>query len=447
MSMIFRDASATLKAIHTPPRKPHSSTKPSRLPLSQDRSVRFGHIGYGDRIAEPYDTKASKVLETGESPVASKPAWTKSLTSRTDCQSQTRSGLNADSGIDDPASNCLPKLPSHDSATALSQAADSLEEMSRGDDGREPISSGFATPSASCSQPARTPDEIIYPEFGQWQLPPSPSGEDSLVLSSPTAEETQSAKITSWLHSLPKSSGGIDPITRQQGSSMEGVPLNVLTPLQKASRIRPRTPQRQSPTLKPEEGRQSRSGASSNKENVSPSKLTPSPARSRIPQTTTPSRFRSSNIPASAETTATLHFTHPQTPQGHLSLPPKRKKFRVGGEVKPDPPRSGSKDFTIHDDQLANALAQLSPDVELRRKGRRPKRDRCVSYWDEDILPSGSPCLPAKTEASSVPMRKGKEVLSESQHTAELTKEKPFAAEAENAGFDFQVGVSNESCG
>ena len=28
----------------------------------------------------------------------------------------------------------------------------------------------------------------------------------------------------------------------------------------------------------------------------------------------------------------------------------------------------------------------LSPEVEKHRKGKGPKRERCASYWDEDIL-------------------------------------------------------------
>lgn len=45
-------------------------------------------------------------------------------------------------------------------------------------------------------------------------------------------------------------------------------------------------------------------------------------------------------------------------------------------------------DFTIHD-ELADALAELSPQVERHRKGRGPKRARCKDYFDDDVLEKG----------------------------------------------------------
>ena len=443
MTMMFRDASASLQAIQTPPRRALSTAKASRLPTSQDRSVRFGHsghVGHNDRTLEPHKATPSKVPDIQTSPADFKLARTRSSTSCTDCQPQTLSRVNVDRGIDDSAANCLPTLPDHESAKTPSHATSPLKKTCLEDHGKEPISSGFATPSGAYNKAAKTPEEIIYPDFGHWRLPPSSSVEGSLVLSSPIAEETQSAKIASWLHSLPKPSEADDPIPiPKQGPPTDSVHVTVFTPSQKAFRNRSKTPQSHSAASKLAESQQTHSRASSNKENVSPSKLTPPPVRSRIPQAITPSKFCSPKLQASAEIPTTLPVTHLLTPHGHLSLPPKRKKFRLGGEVKHDPPKSASKDFTIHDDQVEDALAQLSPDVELRRKGRRPKKDRCVSYWDEDILPSGSSYLPGKTEASSVPMRKGKVILGESQQTAHLTKEKPFAVEAENAEFDFHV--------
>ena len=87
-----------------------------------------------------------------------------------------------------------------------------------------------------------------------------------------------------------------------------------------------------------------------------------------------------------------LHSAHSLTSQGHPSLPPKRKKARIDDIA---PSRAGTdmptarRDFTILEDQLSEALAQLSPDVERHRKGRGPKRERCMSYWDNDILQPG----------------------------------------------------------
>lgn len=42
-------------------------------------------------------------------------------------------------------------------------------------------------------------------------------------------------------------------------------------------------------------------------------------------------------------------------------------------------------------------------------------------------------------DENAAPTRKGRKVLGESKETAELTKEKPFVKEIEDAAFDFQV--------
>ena len=34
-------------------------------------------------------------------------------------------------------------------------------------------------------------------------------------------------------------------------------------------------------------------------------------------------------------------------------------------------------------------MVQLSPDVQCYRKGRGPRRDRCGSYWDRDVIKMG----------------------------------------------------------
>ena len=78
-------------------------------------------------------------------------------------------------------------------------------------------------------------------------------------------------------------------------------------------------------------------------------------------------------------------------------------------------------DFTIHEDELSGALAELSPQVERYRKGRGPKRERRQSYLDEDVLDM-----------------KNKVPLGESAQSAQLTKSQPFLGEAAHAAFNFQ---------
>ena len=175
---------------------------------------------------------------------------------------------------------------------------------------------------------------------------------------------------------------------------------------------------------------------SSNKENISPAKsLSPiCPPRTYI-SVTTPSRFRNLDFQSRPdfETQTPTRFLHPTTPQGHLSLPPRRyraislrsPKVSKGGQTHHDhissekashpidaftvyedadckqsigtEPTSVPRNSTIQDEtQLTTALARLSPSVELQRKGRRGgarknAQKRCTSYWDDDILEPGSP--------------------------------------------------------
>lgn len=95
-------------------------------------------------------------------------------------------------------------------------------------------------------------------------------------------------------------------------------------------------------------------------------------------------------------TPSVLRFLHPLTPSGYLSAPPKRAKRNVIQDLNTPSKsmRTSRRDFTIHEDDLAAALAKLSPSVEQHRKGRGPKRERCASYWDTDVLEPGNPAYP-----------------------------------------------------
>ena len=42
--------------------------------------------------------------------------------------------------------------------------------------------------------------------------------------------------------------------------------------------------------------------------------------------------------------------------------------------------------FTIRKDNLIDAFTKLSPPVECHRKGRGPRRERCRSYFDENVV-------------------------------------------------------------
>ena len=462
--MIFRDASAALQTMHATPGRPYWNTKSPHLPRSQARNTKFGDNSCNDRSMTS-GLKLTSQTNEHQQPLSETKTERHELHSvsfsQDDQQSSgafTMSEANIVRSDSRPYPSCrLPSLPTHSSLGPLDQAAKAPEESPLEDEEKEPISSGFASPSALYCQPPNTPEEVQYPDLEHWHLFQSSSGEKayprlgSEKLKSNEAantdssaprhhtEDMQSARIETWLSGVEKSpqnpmysntQAQRPQLGRFNAKNDTTAQLTFPTKceLQNGPFNAPQPPNRKIP-----------SRTSSNKENVSPMKSSPSPVYSGILRLiTTPSRFQNSNIQTATESVAALHFAHLPKPQGHLSLPPRRKKSRVSSEMKADRSRS-RKDFTIHDDQLDDALAQLSPDVELRRKGRRPKRERCMSYWDEDILPLSSPCSLTETGSRSVSVKKGKRVLGESLQTAELTKQKSFTAEAESAAFDFHV--------
>ena len=78
-----------------------------------------------------------------------------------------------------------------------------------------------------------------------------------------------------------------------------------------------------------------------------------------------------------------------------LSAPPKRKKPKAvrsntEATVEVNKKKNQSK-FDICEDDVADSLMELSPHVECHRKGKGPKKERCPSYMDQDVLPGCSP--------------------------------------------------------
>ena len=43
-------------------------------------------------------------------------------------------------------------------------------------------------------------------------------------------------------------------------------------------------------------------------------------------------------------------------------------------------------DFSEAENECFKRITRLSPKVEVFRKGRGPRKERCEGYWDEDIL-------------------------------------------------------------
>lgn len=426
MSMIFRDAATTLQGSRLPACQPSPNIKRSRLPLSQARNFTFGSTCQDDTMAssalgsprrigpclgESCDLEwdSSEVSRYRPSGVGPHFPMSTSLSKadRTTLGTPTNRYLGAttrdgDMGLDDTLRVSSASLPSQ------------IEEG-----GKEPTSSGFATSIALTPKLGENPEEGKYPILKNWRSLRSSSnasnfgsGSDDLhsthgvplILPFPHSdvEEAPRSHIDTWLDGVeaitielsrsPKQFNGTEDLLIHDAPFSRSIPPNNSTSIQ--------------PQVSPsklDQDWQYPSGSSSNKENIDPSKVSSSPRHplAQYLRTKTPSRFIQNNTQSTLQHTKTSQFAHLLTPEGRVSLPPKREKARVEGTPTSRPETEvpiARMDFTIHEDQLAEALAQLSPDVERHRRGRGPKRERCMSYWDEDILQPRSSCLPMKVD-------------------------------------------------
>ncbi|KAI9825986.1 MAG: hypothetical protein M1819_007487 [Sarea resinae] len=111
-----------------------------------------------------------------------------------------------------------------------------------------------------------------------------------------------------------------------------------------------------------------------------------------------------------------FRFCHPNNPEGHLSQRPLRKKLRASHEPdhKSELPEPTVLDNELQEDSVAPS-ASLSPDVEILRKSRRPKRNRRPSYYDPDFFDL------SPTPASPTPASRSKEALGESSENDDST--------------------------
>ena len=393
MSNIFRDASATLQALRSPPCRRSPNISRSRLPLFQARNTRFGSASHAN----------------------------------------------------------------------VEQSSPLIDET----EGDEHISSDFPTPSEHSPPFTEPPEEVQCPSLEAWQPPQSssivlvgssPGSDDQYTRSSldtigtnPLSRlvpDAQGTRIDSWLDGIPDSTENEALLAPQQ--DINGAKLlngqRTRLPLATTSYQSSQNPGT-TPWIKPlrSPGAQALLQSSNNKENISPVESSPSPKpTSPLPQyiARTPSRFSTTKNRVPPELTGTRRFPQPLSTQGHLSLQPKRKRARLDYNVieNSEAASKAGKDFTIHDDELVQALAELSPLVERHRKGCGPKRERCRSYCDEDFVQDIFPGAyrDNKNEDGIILMNETK-VLGESKQCAELTNSKPFAVEAGTAAFDFQV--------
>ncbi|KAI4279043.1 MAG: hypothetical protein LQ337_000558 [Flavoplaca oasis] len=149
----------------------------------------------------------------------------------------------------------------------------------------------------------------------------------------------------------------------------------------------------------------------------------------------TPSRTDLSHMPPipgeGSIRQALTQFPHPLTPSRHLNAPPKRKAHRLSQTEDGSLANPNNEQFDIYADEFSDEMIELSPTVEKYRKGRRPKRERCISYWDHDVLPGLSGRIGASREKDS-----HRQPL---QELPELMGAKGFVDGVEHADFNFNV--------
>ena len=436
MSMIFHDAATSLQGSRLPMCQPSSNIKRRRLPISQACSIKFGNTCHDDTIFSSTLQDPSKIsqylrescepepasLEVSRHRASAVGPYSPRQTPLTKAGRATLGTLGATTDIDEV---CFDDTPSVSSAYIPSP----IEE-----EGKEPISSGFVTPVAPTPNFVENPEHLKYPILENSRSLRSSSnasslGSDSDDLNSDhgvpidlpfhrsNAEEAPRSQIDTWLEGImdATTSGFSRSPKRFEGTEdlLGDDPLFARIITSKHSS--PIRTQLFPSNLK--QGLQSPSGGSSDKENISPFKVSSSPTPPPgQPQIRAPPRIHQTSIRPTHPSAKTMRFARPLTPEGLLSLPPKRKRAgvdRVASSKAEKEILTARKDFTIREDQLAEALTQLSPDVERHRKGRGPRRARCMSYWDQDILQPGSQCVPMEMDDNDGTMGKGKQVLGE----------------------------------
>jgi len=229
---------------------------------------------------------------------------------------------------------------------------------------------------------------------------------------------------------------------------------NAGSPMPIKSRTAPKSPK--TPDAHDLSGMEALSKTESNKENQPPLKQPPRRPTLTVPteldwepspSSSTISRLIGPLVPPRESSTPASRFLQPSTPSNLLSQPPRRKKrLNLPSGVTDPRPRKPSRtespfDITPDDE----TIVPLSPHVTPYRKCNRPKRTRCPSYFDADILrlpsqgrtgdESDEGSEDSVTENREPERRKGKVVLGASEAARELTKPRAFAEVAEGGLF------------
>lgn len=438
MSSLFKDASSTLQYGITPPRHASSNTKKLRIPLSQSRFTRFGngHAEYSSPLPTvPHECDSDDKILTPK--YFEQECETLDLLPICGDRPQSSSHCRVANGttvhrslIDIPPPSI--NLNSTRFAATYQANYDACYDL----EAREPISSGFSTPVHCKTTYTKKVTATPTPKIRSWeagQLPSDVQQSDSddeehsthgvrliMPYTHCEAEEAQQASIEAWLEHVLGSTDesahkGSDSCrnkidgqeARDTKSPGESAFEKNLTGFETEVAHDDRLPYRHL----------------SNKENIPPPlpPRVPPPPYDLMTQTQSLSQLDACQAARRPQSSPSIiRFKHPLTPSTFLSAPPKRKKLHENRDVSTPSKSTTScvRDFTVHDDDLAAALAKLSPCVEQHRKGRGPKRERCASYWDTDVLQPGSPAYTSRDCSEPVDgqgklLRSGKRVTTE----------------------------------
>ncbi|KAL8794737.1 MAG: hypothetical protein Q9195_002691 [Heterodermia aff. obscurata] len=438
MTAIFRDAAIPLREITIPSSPWSSNTKRSRIPTSQAKNIHFGTF-YPESIRNNSNAEGLLPIELPsdmKSPIQniSSPSY------RVVTPPEIPYGLQ------------FPPLPYRDS-------------------------SPFPQP---VSAYVKGNPDVTYPNLDAWAGPRSPSGtlaydsadEDChsshgvpLILPvrhQPTVSSPETS-VHKWLESVSVSSS-TEPSSPQQSDPPTHVSVTANSTPPTVYTSSPKLPSRARKAV-------TVSSTSSNKENNPPkdsSSATSSPSPQSSPSIRPPSTaYLSANLarcgvampspprpPApSPERKSAFdppppyhHRSDAPSPSpgrllrprpGYLTRSPKRQRAQTSTDSEhgraipvPDPKPT----FTIYED---DDVAQLSPGVERHRKGRGPKRERCVSYWDEDVIGRGTSSVSAGGEEEKpgglemVELGNGKHVLIEREVGVHVDGDGEVAVEQE----------------
>ena len=401
MSTLFKDAALGLRDDRTASRCSPSNIKRPRMPSSQTRFTRFGSAPGGQHNSTAGNAARGDGSDSG-------------LTFRHNEEGSDT--LHHPPIRGRPTSPLAFHLPMNNDGIYRAPA-DPVAAILAGDDHSqacEPISSGFATPVAVripiCETPipkgARPKESCgTTPSAHRSQSDDEEHSTHGVRLVLPytyaEAEEAQRVSIDHWLEQvLGTNCGKTDPSPRSCKDKLDTRIQQEAASTNQSTQTGPSTDSDLSFAC---EGRES-SCHSSNKENIPPPlppRIAPPPY---ISSPATPlNKWTGDNTPAtvSGVTHDSKRFPNALLPINHLSAPPRRrKKSRINSDDVHNTPsqiseRIPSHDYTVHEDDLSAALATLSPSVQRYRKGRcSPKRTRCASFWDTDILAPGSPAYP-----------------------------------------------------